>query len=87
VFRNRTVRLYRDEALLRDLMRLTIVERANGSFRLQTMRDEHGHADRAIALAMALPTATQLAKHLLWSWHNEAADEERFLAAERGGFW
>ncbi len=56
MFTERTLELYRDESLLRDLARLTIIERPIG-FKLHSTRDEHGHADRATALAIALPWA------------------------------
>ena len=42
--------------LVRDLGRLTIVERTFG-YKLESARDETGHADLAIALAIALPRA------------------------------
>lgn len=55
-FRDRTIDLYPDELLLKDLRRLCIEEKSYG-FKLTATRDEHGHADRATALAIALPTA------------------------------
>jgi phage FluMu gp28-like protein len=60
VFQNRWIRLFRDEALLADLYRLNVIERPQG-FRLDAKRDKTGHADRATALAMAIPSA------LVWS--------------------
>ncbi len=59
-FRGRTIDLYRDPDLLDDLSRLTIEERRFG-YKLTSVSDESGHADRAIALAIALPTMTELA--------------------------
>jgi phage terminase large subunit-like protein len=64
MFRNRQVNLYRDDPLIRDLCRLTIVERQQG-FRLQATRDETGHCDRATALAMVLPHAMTAIDQLL----------------------
>lgn len=52
-FSNRLIDLYRDADLIRDLCRLTIVERQSG-FRLAAARDEHGHADRAMAMVLAV---------------------------------
>jgi len=54
--RNRTIELYRDERLLSDLSRLTIVAKQYG-FKLEAISDEQGHADTAIALAIAIPRA------------------------------
>ena len=58
-FRSRVLDLYPDEDLMRDLGRLSIQERPSGGYRLSGTRDEHGHADRAMALAIALPLAWQ----------------------------
>ena len=57
-FSSGNIRLYRHPALIRDLKRLTIVEKAYG-FKLESTRDASGHADTAIALAMALVHATK----------------------------
>jgi hypothetical protein len=62
VFRTRTIDLYRDEQLIRDLSRLTIVEKAWG-FKLESAATDDGHADAAIALAIALPEAQVRAHH------------------------
>ena len=59
-FRSGRLDLYRDDALMRDLSRLTIVQRSFG-FKLEASRDAKGHADRGIALAIALPAAVELA--------------------------
>ena len=59
VFRNRQFDTHTDKALIRDLSKLTIVERQKG-FKLEATRDEHGHADRATALAIALPIAEEV---------------------------
>lgn len=56
VFKNRRIEMYPDDGLIGDLMRLTIVERPQG-FKLEAVSDEKGHADRATALAVAVPTA------------------------------
>jgi hypothetical protein len=53
-FRNHKVELFPDPDLIRDLERLSIVERSYG-YKLEAVSDEEGHADRAIALAMLLP--------------------------------
>jgi hypothetical protein len=60
VFRERKIDLYDDPQLLRDLQRLTIEEKSYG-YRLTSTRDADGHADRATALAIALPGALELA--------------------------
>lgn len=59
-FRSRTLDMYREPDLLADLQRLTIEERKWG-YKLTSATDDQGHADRAIALAIALPEATELA--------------------------
>ncbi len=67
-FRTREIDLYRDEKLIGDLTRLTIVERQFG-YKLEAVRDaEHGHADTAFALAIALPAATELLQSAGLSW-------------------
>ena len=55
-FRSRTITLYPDAELLSDLGRLMITEKSYG-FKLEAPRDKTGHADRATALAIALPLA------------------------------
>jgi hypothetical protein len=65
VFRNRQLDIYREPALLDDLMRLQIEERPIG-YKLTARRDEKGHADRAIALAMTLPSAIDWAKEMFY---------------------
>lgn len=60
-FANRTIALYREPQLERDLMRLRIKEGPLG-FRLDAVKDADGHADRAIALAIVLPAALYLAR-------------------------
>lgn len=64
VFRNRQIEIYPEKMLLDDLMRVTIEEKM-GCFRITSRRDDRGHADRAIALAMILPYAVDGAKALL----------------------
>ena len=60
--------MYRDEKLIGDLARLTIVERQFG-YKLEAAHDaEHGHADTAFALAIALPAATKLITSAGLSW-------------------
>jgi phage terminase large subunit-like protein len=76
VFRGRTIDLYPDPQLLDDLSRLTIEERRFG-YKLTSVSDEAGHADRAIALAIALPTLTELA-NLEYDPHEPAMAEENY---------
>lgn len=52
--KNREIELYDDQQLLRDFSRLDVVEKEYG-IKLESVSDEHGHADRAIAAAIALP--------------------------------
>ncbi len=58
-FSNRRIDMWRDSALVRDLGKLSIVERQKG-FKLEATRDEYGHCDRATALAMLLPWAKEI---------------------------
>ena len=60
-FSSRRIELYRDEELIRDLLRLVIVQKPYG-YKLEAVSDEFGHADRAIALAIALPTAAEISE-------------------------
>ena len=59
VFTNHRIDLYRDTALIRDVGKLTIVERQKG-FKLEATKDEYGHCDRATALAMLMPWAKEI---------------------------
>jgi phage FluMu gp28-like protein len=81
VFKNRTLAMYRDADVIRDLMRLSIVERPSG-FKLTATRDKMGHADRAIAIAIGLPWAAILANDLkFYEQHRNHSDVgERILA-------
>jgi phage terminase large subunit-like protein len=65
-FRDRSIHLYRDPDLLRDLSRLSIVERPAG-FRLHATRDQHGHCDRATAFAIGLPAAMEWARQAMYA--------------------
>jgi phage terminase large subunit-like protein len=58
-FRTRSIDLYPTPELVKDLERLTIVERDFG-LKLESAATEDGHADAAIALAIALPAARAL---------------------------
>lgn len=60
-FRSRRIALYDEPELLDDLRNLTVEEKPYG-FRLQAARTaEGGHGDRATALAIGLPKATEVA--------------------------
>lgn len=52
IFRNRLVDLYHDEGLLRDLSRVSLVER-NGKYTIVMPRDESGHCDKASAFLIS----------------------------------
>ncbi len=67
-FSNRRIDLYRDPALIRDLGKLSIVERQKG-FKLEATRDEYGHCDRATALAMLLPWANEIFQGVFQFYH------------------
>jgi hypothetical protein len=56
VFSEQRISLYNDRELIRDLGRLQLAERPQG-WRLKAVADETGHADRAFAMAIALPHA------------------------------
>jgi hypothetical protein len=55
-FANRRIALYPHADLTRDLLRLRVQETLRG-YKLTAVRDDSGHADRAMALAFALPAA------------------------------
>jgi hypothetical protein len=55
-FSNRRIALYPHADLERDLLRIRVKETLRG-FKLDAVRDDSGHADRAMALAFALPAA------------------------------
>jgi hypothetical protein len=74
-FADRRVALYRDAELERDLLRLRIKEGPVG-FRLDAVRDDSGHADRAIAFSIVLPAALYLA----CEWQPEPARREMLSA-------
>lgn len=52
-FTSRNIDLYSDGGLIRDIGRLCVVEKSFG-YKLESVRDADGHADSAIALALAL---------------------------------
>ncbi len=52
-FRSRNLDLYDDAELIRDLGRLSIIEKSYGH-RLESTRNADGHADRATALSLAM---------------------------------
>lgn len=57
-FRVQKIELYDAPMLKDDLKKLVIIERRNSGYRLDAPKDaESGHADRAIALAIALPSS------------------------------
>src|SRR5690606_21523037 len=58
-FRSKIIDLYDCDRLITDLQRLTIVEKSFG-MKLESISDADGHADSAIALAIALPKAISL---------------------------
>lgn len=60
LFRSRQIELYPEPDLVADILKLRIVEKAFG-FKLEAPEDESGHADMAIALAVALPAAVEYA--------------------------
>ncbi len=71
VFRARTIDLYSSyggDELIRDLGRLSIVEKSYG-YKLESTRDADGHADRATALAICLPDAIRLAHFRAYTNH------------------
>lgn len=55
-FRGRELQLYEDRELMLDLAKLQIIEKKWG-YKLDAPKDTLGHADRAISLAIALPSA------------------------------
>jgi hypothetical protein len=61
-FANRRVAIYPHDGLTRDLLRLRVKETLTG-FKLTAVRDDSGHADRAMALCLALPAALYEANH------------------------
>jgi hypothetical protein len=60
-FRQRRIDLYDDPQLIKDLGRLNIASARNFGYKLEAARNATGHADTAIALAIALPYASELA--------------------------
>jgi phage terminase large subunit-like protein len=67
VFKSRQIDLYKDPRLISDLQRLNIVEKSFG-WKLEADRSAAaggGHADRAMALAIALPAALELLRRPL----------------------
>ncbi len=85
IFRSRKIDLYDDRLLVRDLSRLTIVEKHFGH-KLEAVSDADGHADRAIALAIAAPLAIDLPRMPAWcgaAWFRQCtAHRGRALATQ-----
>ncbi len=63
-FTNRRIDIYSDPDLARDLLRIRVKETLRG-FKLTATRDDDGHADRAMALAFALPAALNVSQSYL----------------------
>lgn len=63
VLKDRRLDLYRHKELLQDLYRIKIVDRIGG-VKIEAVRDERGHCDRATALALAIPAAVEWQKEL-----------------------
>lgn len=61
VFRSRQIDLYNDVQLIGDLAKLNIVEKSALNFKIEADADSTGHADTALAFAIALPEAVNLA--------------------------
>jgi phage terminase large subunit-like protein len=59
VFRRRQIDMFEDKDLMEDLLRIQIEHKTVG-YKVTARRDEKGHADRAFALAMMLPTAIKV---------------------------
>jgi hypothetical protein len=59
-FASHSIELFNEPALVRDLLRLSIVERSYG-YRLESTRDADGHCDRAVAMTICLPAGMTLA--------------------------
>jgi phage terminase large subunit-like protein len=75
VFRNSRIELYRDEHLIRDLYRISVVERSHGH-KIEAPRDEYGHADRAMAMFLAMLLGDTFMRD--WSLYGEAVEEVVF---------
>lgn len=70
VFTNRQIDIYPEPALIHDLHALCIMPKPWG-YKLEAPSDpELGHADRAIALALILPSAIE------WSWDKPSYQEQ-----------
>jgi len=59
-FANHALDLYPDPQFRRDLNKVLIAPRPYGH-KIESERDEHGHADRAMAFAIVLPAAMEVA--------------------------
>jgi hypothetical protein len=74
-FMNRRIDLYPDPQLLRDLGRLSIQERVAGH-RLVVPRGgaDGSHCDRAVALAVAIPTAVTMSNEIAAGLHDDTPE-------------
>lgn len=59
-FKQRRIDLYNEPQLIKDLGRLNLMPKSFG-YKLEAARNSTGHADTAIAMAIALPHASELA--------------------------
>lgn len=59
-FSSRVIDMYRNDQLLRDLAKISIVDRGWGQ-KLEAPADADGHADSAIAMGICLPMASRMA--------------------------
>lgn len=72
-FNDHRIQLYDCEPLRRDLKKLRLEEKTNGSYRLVSPRDGEGHGDTVSAFALALVKA------------HEVAGSRRFVLTDIGG--
>jgi hypothetical protein len=88
MFRERRVTLYDDPPLIRDLGRLSIVERSFG-FKIEAPKDAGGgHCDRGLAFAIALPGAVDSAivsSGMPWGGMSAVAATNRWAGAKSSG--
>lgn len=82
-FRGRMLDLYPGTVLERDIRRLTIVEKKFG-LKLESARTSDGHADTAIALAIALPHAMELAHRKAQTYQPPTAGRRETDAQRHG---
>ncbi|MGE5192236.1 MAG: hypothetical protein ACM3U2_07000 [Deltaproteobacteria bacterium] len=83
-FKERVIELYDHPALIRDLSKIKIIEKAN-VLKLSAERDETGHADLAFAVSFLLPAAVAQCRRPMHQQEHPHWEPERAMTTPAHG--